>query len=157
MELVSRETSSKVIKTKHRSDSAGTGQGPSVADVRQSAVPHETPSGRVSPVSPNHPIMITKGNNIAGEVACLRMLLGAPGFPFEVGIARAIKRIALTHLATQLVHPATGAVLPVYYPQTLQQEDRVGHKHIPSSSQHATPHQSPLAAPPNPYHDAPVR
>jgi hypothetical protein len=43
-------------------------------------VPHETPSGRVSP---SHPIMITKGNNIAGEVAYLSgsplgMLGGSP-------------------------------------------------------------------------------
>jgi hypothetical protein len=88
---------------------------PNAADVRQSAVPHETLSRKVIP---SHPIMITKGNNIAGEVACLRKLLGdALGFPFEVGIARAIMRVPLAHCATQLqvflLQVCSGAVSPV--------------------------------------------
>jgi hypothetical protein len=82
--------------------------------------------------------MITKGNDIAGEVAYLS---GSPpgdalGFPFEVGVARPIKRIALTLRATQLVVPRLEAVLPVYHSQLPQQESEWD-KHIPSSSQPA--------------------
>ena len=56
---------------------------PTATDVRQSAVPHETLPGLSRRVSPSHSIMITKGNNIAGEVAYLPrnpsgMLWGTP-------------------------------------------------------------------------------
>jgi hypothetical protein len=50
----------------------------------------------------------------------MKPLLGdALGFPFEVGVARAIEGIALTSAGA--CRTATGAVLPVYHPQLRQQ------------------------------------
>ena len=92
--------------------------------ARQSAVPHETLW-----VSPSHPIMITKGSNIAGRwrICQERKPLGdALGFPFEVSIARAIKRVALTSARRSLSYRGGGRVTSISSSIDAARE-RVGH------------------------------
>jgi hypothetical protein len=55
-----------------------------------------------------------------GGVSVRKPLGDALGFPFEVGIAKAIKRTAPT-LRAMPCRTATGMVLPVRYPQLPQQ------------------------------------
>jgi hypothetical protein len=129
---------------------------PNAADVRQSAVPHETLSGRVSPFSPNHPIMITKGNNIAGEVACLRMLLGARGSPLRLASQEQSSASPLPTARRSLSYLQRGRCYQyiILKPRSKRAE---WYTNTYRQAVNTPRHQSPPAAPPYPYHDAPVR